>query len=718
LSFFCFLQIAWGPGLGPRVPTPSGQIATNVVGVNQTFTYQAFDVFNNVQDGLSTLANWTFSVDGPDTNPSLANITYDRSLDNSTYNVVYNVLVSGYYNLSLKTNGNHISGSPWTVYVSPAKTYSPLSIMWGPGLSDAVVASTTYITIRARDVYNNNRSMCSDYVQLFFTGPPGAYVKYGVDATRNDGLYYVDFTPQNAGSYVVRVKLNNVDISGSPFNLVIRPAVSSGVNSIVVSDTDAMHNATAMVESTITLYAKDIFSNQILIGGCLITGNGLLISPSSPLVDVGRWQPMVLMPTVQFNITFTDHSNGIYTIKYTALYAGNYSFSILINGQHVLGSPFPLTIYPYTVFPASSVVTGTGLSLGYADQMYTIYVRARDAFLNNLLDFQIGSKLNTFSVNLQCTLNGATTIVTPFNTTFVGNSTFLFQYVPTLASPDCVVNVKAVTANVHVPGSPFAVIIQPAVPYFPLCTLAGSGLYSTIAGVPASFLLTANDKYNNLVRAGGIPFFYNVSARFTDVTNFDVKSTTASLSWIDFTSAIPIYWSSAIDLGTGVYQSDYQINKAGNFSLNVYMRSPGGLRAAFYAAPDFTAYYGWRIDNTVDFDWGYGTPFDKSGLPNNVLSSDAYPADRFSVIWSGQLLAVSSELTRFYIDSSSNVGVQLWISGHVVINSSSVLLGQEAPFGDLTLRAQQMYDIFVYCRADVGNASISLYDLLINSCLI
>ena len=123
--------------------------------------------------------------------------------------------VSGYYVLSVRTNGTHINGSPWTVFSSPAATYPPNSVMWGGGLTYAMVVATSYITIQARDVYHNNRTMNSDFIQIIFTGPSGALVKYGVDASSQNGYYTVDYTPQNSGNFSVAVLMNKQHIKGA-----------------------------------------------------------------------------------------------------------------------------------------------------------------------------------------------------------------------------------------------------------------------------------------------------------------------------------------------------------------------------------------------------------------------------------------------------------------------------------------------------------------------
>ena len=78
---------------------------------------------------------------------------------------------------------------------------------------------------------------------------------------------------------------------------------------------------------------------------------------------------------------------------------------------------------------------------------------------------------------------------------------------------------------------------------------------------------------------------------------------------------------SMVDLGTGQYLSTYTVQRAGNYSLNVFMPSQGGLRGSYYSCDYFagSSLYSWRVDTAVDFNWGY------------VLSFAAFDA---SMLWS------------------------------------------------------------------------------------
>ncbi|HYE07607.1 MAG TPA: PA14 domain-containing protein [Planctomycetota bacterium] len=79
-----------------------------------------------------------------------------------------------------------------------------------------------------------------------------------------------------------------------------------------------------------------------------------------------------------------------------------------------------------------------------------------------------------------------------------------------------------------------------------------------------------------------------------------------------------------------------------------------GLTAVYHddmglADPRFT-----RVDPTIDFDWGSGSPDQRIG------------ADTFSVRWTGSVEAVYSEQVEFI--TTSDDGVRLWIDGQLVID--------------------------------------------------
>ena len=75
----------------------------------------------------------------------------------------------------------------------------------------------------------------------------------------------------------------------------------------------------------------------------------------------------------------------------------------------------------------------------------------------------------------------------------------------------------------------------------------------------------------------------------------------------------------------------------------------------YYDNSDFTNLQLTRIDPTVDFDWGGGSPDPGIG------------ADTFSVRWTGQVVPLYSQTYTFYTQSDD--GVRLWVNGVQVVNN-------------------------------------------------
>ena len=118
-----------------------------------------------------------------------------------------------------------------------------------------------------------------------------------------------------------------------------------------------------------------------------------------------------------------------------------------------------------------------------------------------------------------------------------------------------------------------------------------------------------------------------------------------------------------------------------------------GLTGNYYDNMDFTALALTRVDPTVDFDWGLGSP---SPLMGN---------DQFSVRWTGQVSPLYTETYIFY--SNTDDGARLWVNGQLVIDRWVNQALQEDS-GFITLTAGQYYDIQYDYFDDTQDAIVHL----------
>ncbi len=122
--------------------------------------------------------------------------------------------------------------------------------------------------------------------------------------------------------------------------------------------------------------------------------------------------------------------------------------------------------------------------------------------------------------------------------------------------------------------------------------------------------------------------------------------------------------------------------------------SCNGLNGGYYNNIDLTALTVTRVDATVNFDWGTGSPDASIG------------ADTFSVRWTGQVVPLYSETYRFY--TTSDDGVRLWVNGQQIVNNWTDHAATENS-GTIALTAGAQYDVKMEYFENGGNAVAKLW---------
>jgi hypothetical protein len=130
--------------------------------------------------------------------------------------------------------------------------------------------------------------------------------------------------------------------------------------------------------------------------------------------------------------------------------------------------------------------------------------------------------------------------------------------------------------------------------------------------------------------------------------------------------------------------------------------STNGLTGTYYDNQTFTAPPTLtRVDKTVNFDWGGGSPDPTIGV------------DHFSVIWTGSLQAAYSETYTF--QTATDDGVSLSVNGVALINylydqgANGVCSADSSHSGSIALTAGVKYPVVMKYYEDGGGASAKLY---------
>ncbi|MBN2306142.1 MAG: hypothetical protein JXQ72_16785 [Anaerolineae bacterium] len=118
-----------------------------------------------------------------------------------------------------------------------------------------------------------------------------------------------------------------------------------------------------------------------------------------------------------------------------------------------------------------------------------------------------------------------------------------------------------------------------------------------------------------------------------------------------------------------------------------------GLYAQYFNNPDFTALAFDRVDPTIDFNWGYGTP------------NTALEADTFSIRWTGQLVPPQTGTYTFH--TLADDGVRLWVNNQLLVDNWTVHDVTENT-GTVDLVAGQRYPIRLEFYEGKAHAIIKL----------
>jgi hypothetical protein len=144
--------------------------------------------------------------------------------------------------------------------------------------------------------------------------------------------------------------------------------------------------------------------------------------------------------------------------------------------------------------------------------------------------------------------------------------------------------------------------------------------------------------------------------------------------------------------------SDSALSSSDDVTITVNPAPANGLTGRYYRDPGNGTHFGTlvvtRVDPTVNFTWGTGSP--ASGVT----------ADNFAVRWTGRVQAPVSGTYRF--TTVSDDGIRLWVNGVQVINNWTDHAATTNTSAAITLTAGVKYTITLEFYEKGGDATARL----------
>ena len=298
------------------------------------------------------------------------------------WQVDFHTRTNGAYFLSITYEEQHIVGSPFDIFVDYGTEYHGLA--YGAGLTYAEAGEIAIFYVQFQDEWDNNRTqgedahcvVCTLGLATGSTGTAPTKTYLGAGVTR---VQWADTAATERSTYFINVfpptATDSADSScgqggGSPrparggsngaFNMdvaagVLDPARCEAVGSAVAS-------ATAGASSSFQILSKDRFNNAVPGAGLEFTAD---ITGPEALSVVAE-----MIGDTEFDVTYRISTRGTYDL------------SIMVNAQHIRGSPRTLVVNPAATDASGSAISGLGIRKAVPEEMTDFTINVNDQFGN------------------------------------------------------------------------------------------------------------------------------------------------------------------------------------------------------------------------------------------------------------------------------------------------------------------------------------------------
>jgi len=533
---------------------------------------QVRDAFDNDRDSETVNVFDTHSLDCTSVNTNVV-CTY---LADGQYDCRYTPTESGACLLHLTIAGDDISGSPFSVAVSPGEISA--SHCFASGITDGTAGSTQSFVIHARDANDNDLTSGGHTFTSNLIDRHGVYADVaGVITDNTDGTYAVTYLTDDADVYeALAVQLiHSGGLLGNYYeDYAFTNLHTSGgenvVDALISFDwghgapLDAAHNFPSADYFSIRwvghLYPP--FSETYTIYTSIYGGSGvrlyldgdLLIDQFDPLD--GEADPFIIVQltantlydllidfrekTGQAKISLEWESASIERTQIASDYL--YYVKDIGGGGVSLEFQSNVSIVPAATLASACTITGVGLTTAVAGDLMTLNIVAKDSFLN--VQTAAGNEEGLFSISLVD--SGSPTIGAIVDSGNDG-ADGLYTATYTITNTSETYTLYITYSGAQVASSPYTVTVTPG-------TLSDSQSSAVIsdgrAGVLQTFTLFVRDTQNNLI---------------------DDRTTSISLLLTHSNGITTVAHSGIVDNADGTYDVSYTATKSGEYTPVVTM---------------------------------------------------------------------------------------------------------------------------------------------------
>lgn len=335
-----------------------------------------------------------------------------KTVKDSTYEVSFTPWEIGEHSVDVFWGPMHIPKSPFMISVANPMDRVVCNAT-GPGLKHAISTKPTTFTIMSNEVGLLDKNA----LKVSVIG-----VQSHAEVTikdQNNGCYQVTYVAPTSGAYIASISFYDRQIPGSPFKINVVPGPDA---------------------SRCRAYGPALHPNALHISGtpleiCVDCSEGGYGSLRVYVQGPNDYRPRIFM---------ADDGKGVYSIKFDAMKAGKYFVVIAWAENHIPGSPFKLKVHPAA--DASMVkVHGPGLSDGKLGDEGEFTINTKLAGIGTLL-VRVHGIRDSFKVEAHPVSSDKPRLL-------------LAHYYPTMPG-EYTIFVR--WSGVHVPGSPFTVLIKNA----------------------------------------------------------------------------------------------------------------------------------------------------------------------------------------------------------------------------------------------------------------